>query len=361
MAYTQLLQPARNHRYLHTTAVFYFVAAALSATILLSIISWMKLCSQACAEGHQYRLFGFTFETIGMIAFPMMLLSHILSWRIPFFVLATGWMLAASLGAEVMFIYVQKYKIGSWCPVCLLICASLCCAATAYFYEFCHLCKQSIEREDRGHIMQNIYRGLSAIIIFAVGFILAFSGIGKYNALQAAENSIKDKIVFGNTNSPVEVYIFTDWACPACRALEPTFEAMAPKIMSKAKLVFVDDPVHPETLNFSPYNLSFMINNKQQYLSLRGALGALSQDTKSPTDEQVEALAKKLGVTYRQLNYADVALGTKYFNHLVDKLDVEGTPTVVIVSKSQKKGKKLAGTSEISEENIMNAINSMNK
>ena len=361
MSYSQLLKPASQHRFLHSSSVYYIAAAALTATILLCIISWMRLCSQACAEGHQYRLYGFTFETVGLISFPFMLLSHILSRWYPILVNVTAWMLCACLGAELMFLYVQKYMIGSWCPVCLLIAASILCAATAYLYEFCNHCKQSFQREDRGQIMLNFYKGLSAIILFAAGFIIAFSGIGKFNALHAAEDSIKDKVYFGNPNSPVEVYIFTDWACPACHSLEKSFEAMAPNIMKRAKLVFVDDPVHPETLNFAPYNLSFMINNKQQYLALRSALTALSEETKSPTEEQVQALANKLGATYTQLNYADVALGSKYFNHLVDKLEVEGTPTVVIVSKSQKKGKKLAGTGEISEENILKAINALNK
>jgi thiol-disulfide isomerase/thioredoxin len=361
MAYSQLLKPASQNRYLQSPAVYYIAAIALSATILLSIISWMRLCSQACAEGHQYRLYGFTFETVGLISFPLMLGSHLLSRWYPIFISATACMLAAAMGAEVMFIYVQKYMIGSWCPVCLLIAASILTAATAYFYEYFHLFKQSIEREDRGQVMNNIYKGLSAIIIFAVGFIFAFSGVGKYNQLQADENAIKEKIAFGNSNSGVEVYIFTDWACPACRSLESSFEAMAPNIMKKAKLTFVDDPVHSATLNYSPYNLSFMINNKANYLQLRSALGDLSEETKTPTDEQVEKIARKLGVTYRQLNYADVALGSKYFNHLVEKLEVEGTPTIVIVSKSMKKGKKLAGTGEISEANVLKAIDALSK
>lgn len=361
MVYSTLLKPATQNRYLHTTAVYYIAAVALAATIFLTVISWMKLCSHSCAEGHQYRLYGFTFETVGLTAFPVMFVSHLLSrWYAPLLV-ATAWMLAASIGAELVFLYVQKFRIGSWCPVCLSIAACLLCAATAYFYEYCHQFKQSIHREDRGQIMHNLVKGLSALIIFALGFFVSAGGIGKFNALHAEESAIKERLFFGNTNSPVEVYIFTDWACPACRSLETTFEEMAPKIMQVAKLTFVDDPVHPATLNYAPYNLSFMINNKSNYLALRSALSALSEDTKSPTEAQIQQLAGKLGVTYMPLNYADVTLGSKYFDHLVDKLEVEGTPTIVVVSKLHKKGKKLAGTQEISEENVMKAIQSLSQ
>jgi hypothetical protein len=134
---------------------------------------------------------------------------------------------------------------------------------------------------------------------------------------------------------------------------------MAPAIMQKAKLTFVDEAVHPETLNFTPYNLSFMINNKPQYFALRNALAQLSESTKTPSDEQVEKMAASIGTQYRQLNYSDVALGIKYFKHLVKQLEVEGTPTMVIVNKETKKGKRLAGKSQITEAGVMSTINSM--
>ena len=45
-----------------------------------------------------------------------------------------------------------------------------------------------------------------------------FGGTAKFNKLQAAENSVKERITMGNARSPVEVYIFTDWGCPACKS-----------------------------------------------------------------------------------------------------------------------------------------------
>ena len=131
--------------------------------------------------------------------------------------------------------------------------------------------------------------------------------------------------------------------------------------MQAAKLIFVDDPVHPETLNFTPYNVSFMINNKEHYFKLRHALTNLSENTKAPTDEQIKAIADKIGITYKQLSYSDVALANKYYTHLIKQLDVEGTPTVVVVNKETQKGKKLPGASKITEENILKTIQSLSK
>lgn len=291
----------------------------------------------------------------------MIVICHFLSRSVPYLLPLTAWILCSTLGAEIVFIYLQKYKIGSWCPVCLSIAASLLLAAMPYFYGYFKLFKKSLEHPERGQIMHNIYRGLTGLGFFVIGFLIAFTGVGKYSKLQAAENNIKEQICFGNLSSNVEVFIFTDWACPACRSLEPTLEKIVPKLMTQARVTFVDDPVHPETLNYTPYNVSFMIHNKANYLPLRHALTKLSEDVKEPSDQQVQSLAGKLGQSYRQLNYADIALANKYFNHLITTLDVEGTPTVVVVNKTTQKGKKLPGTSKITEANIMSAIKSLSK
>ena len=341
------------------TFAFWISAVALLIALGLSLASWMRLCSQACAEGHSYRLFGFTFEAVGLTLLSILTVIHFLSRKFPSLIYVAGWILCGALGAEVMFIYVQKYMIGSWCPMCLSIAAAILMATLPYLFRYYKQFKLTLEHPEKGQIMFNIYRGLTGVEFFVVGFLLAFGGVGKENSLQAAENGIKEQIAFGNLSSPVHVYIFTDWACPACRSMEPKFETMIPKIMSKATVTFVDDPVHTETMNYTPYNISFMINNKKGYLALRRALTELSEETKEPTDHQVEALAAKLGHKYQQLNYADVALANKYFGSLVTNLKVEGTPTVVIVNKKTQKGKKLPGITQITEANILKAIESL--
>jgi thiol-disulfide isomerase/thioredoxin len=340
---------------------FYIAAVAICIALFLGGFSWMNLCSHVCKESHSYRLYGYSFEAIGLLFFSLTALMHFFSRKLPLFASLTGWFLSASLGAEIIFLYVQKYKIGAWCPVCLSIAAALTIAATAYFYEYYQSFKNSIESRERGLIMDTIYKGCTGGMFFIFGFIFAFFGIAKQNPLYAAENSVKESIAFGNSSSPMEMYIFTDWRCPACRSLEPIFESTAKKVMTLAKVTFVDDAVHPESLNFTPYNLSFMINNKPRYFELRRALGKLGEETKTPTDQQVETIASNLGVNYSQLHYTDVALGIKYFNHLIKQLAVEGTPTVILVNKTTKKGKKFEGVEEISEQSILNAFNNMNK
>lgn len=332
---------------------------ALSAGFILAFVSWLRICSEACSEGHNYRLYGIPFEAVGIPFFGILLLGHVLSIRFPRLSIFVAMGLAGAVGAEIMFTYAQKNIIGHWCPLCLSIAATVFIAFLSVAYEYFDELLNYINSRNKGGVMKGIFKGFMCVFLAFLGFVFSQAGFAKYNQLQAAENEVKDQVAFGNLKSPVEVYVFTDWECPSCRHVEPIIEKASPEIMKKARLIFVDLPVHAESMNFTPYNLSFMIKNKPQYFRLRDALTEMSKGSAAPTDEQVEAAAKKLGVTYDQLNYSDVAVGIKYFKHLAKQFSVDRTPTVVIVNKEKKKGKKLIGGGEITQDNLMKAIDSL--
>lgn len=165
----------------------------------------------------------------------------------------------------------------------------------------------------------------------------------------------------GNLTSPIEVYFFTDWKCPACRKIEPMIETAGEKIMQNAKLFFIEVVIHPKSLDFIPYNISFMINNKPQYLLLRNGLTELSKSENPPTEEQIENLAKEAKTKYIPINYSEVSLISNFFNELTKQYKIDSTPTVVIVNSFSKKDKMLRGDNEVTVENIMNAIEEVKK
>lgn len=341
--------------------IFILSSIAIVAGFILTLVSSMRVCTSACSQAHSYRLLNLPFETLGIIFFIVVSVLHVLSLKFVFLTTLIGWILACALGSEIMFLYIQKYKIGSWCPVCVSIATSIAVVASLYFFRYCKNCATDFEHGNKDQTMKNMFRGLSGILFMMVGFFIAFFGITKENKLQAQENTLKETIAFGNLSSPIEIYVFTDWECPACRSIEPLLKKIAPKIMKNAKLTFVDYPIHAGTLNFTPYNLSFMVNNKDKYFELRNALSDLSLKTTTPTDSQVEKIAQNAGAQYHQLNYSDVALGINYFKQLQKQLKIEGTPSIAIINMKNKKGKKLSGAKEITVDNITKAIDSLNK
>lgn len=334
---------------------FWIALFALLAALVLTVLSIMELCTSACVEGQKWRFFGFKFEILGLVMFPVLILFHILSLSQPFFRMLASLMIAASVGAEAWFLYVQKVLIGGFCPICISIAFSIAVAGLTYFIRFV---KESIQSSNEGsmHTWIKIFPSMGTVFL---GFILAFIGVSKVNPLEAKQVSLKESIRFGEANGPIEVYVFTDWFCPACRRVEPVFEEMIPDLKGKALVFFVDATVHPESLNFTPYNLSFMINNKNDYFKLRKALEQLADKNDTPSDTDIQDAIKPHGVQLKELAYSDVALGVKLFKKLVKQFDITQTPTVVIVNMDSKKGKKLSGYEEITKENVLKAVDSL--
>jgi len=198
--------------------------------------------------------------------------------------------------------------------------------------------------------------GKTALILFAflAGMSITAMGLEKPDAF-AAGLSVKS-LAFGDAESSSEVYIITDWFCPACRIAEPEMLKGARKAMLQAKVIFVDYPIHPETFNYIPYNLSFIVREKEKYLQIREALATLARKTKEPTPEDVQAAVSPLGVKFVPLNYADVQGGMQYFSSIIKKFKVTGTPSVVVQDTRTGKMKILFGIKDITSDNILKAL-----
>ncbi|TXI42842.1 MAG: hypothetical protein E6Q59_00315 [Nitrosomonas sp.] len=190
------------------------------------------------------------------------------------------------------------------------------------------------DKERRTNMLKKISGSMASLTVGFIGFIVALAGIAK------VEHSFADtNPAFGDLKSPVEVYFFTDWFCPACHKTEPAFEKALPAIMAKARVFFIDMPIHEASLNFLPYNLSFMLKEKAKYIQLRRALAELSEKDNTPSEKEVEELAKKQDVVYHQLDFAEVNQGLKYFKKMAEKYSVDATPTLVITTQQPRKQK----------------------
>ena len=333
---------------------------AILAGFVMTIISWVGLCSDQCLEVHNYRYFGLTFEAMGFTFFILAAIFHALSRWYPWATATLALLVAAGVGSEIAFILIQKFTIGQWCPVCLSIAAIVIILGIILSFE-AYFRNEDYFVEGQGRItMFTLLKGFSLTAVFVLGLFLALVGVFKPEKSFADGSVDLADPIFGNKNSPVEVYFITDWFCPACKRMEPYLEPIFPKIMKKASLIFVDKAIHPESLNYTPYNLSFMVNNKDKYLELRKVLAELAKKTKTPTPEQVQAAIEPLGVKYVQLNYSDIDSGMRFFQGISTTFEVNMTPTMVIANRKSLKARKLVG-SEISEDNIMQAIDEMSK
>lgn len=328
----------------------------LSIGLLLTLYSWANLCTSACSQVHEYKFFGFDFEIAGFLFFTTALFLHLFSGRVGSFL--SSMMVASAVGAEVNLILVQKYVIGQWCPVCLSIAATIFILATLMFIRFIYRMSHPDQPVDGSAFMKQSGKFFSAVILFILGFLISYMGVFKPESSFAEGISSGEVPYFGNPDSNVEVYIVTDWFCPACKAKEPLISSLHERIMVDARLYYIDYPVHPESMNFVPYNLSFMIKNKDQYFNIRRALEKIAARTKKPTEEEIEAAVRPFGVVYQQLDYTDVNDGVNFMEGIVKTFKVKQTPTIVVANQRNLNAKTLTGN-DITKENILNAIKEM--
>lgn len=340
---------------------YYVATFFLSAALLLSIFSYLNMCTSACESEHTYRLFGLPFEAVGIPFFAALLLLHTLGWRQRHLSRLKEYLIAAALGAEVVFIAVQKFEVGSWCPLCLAIAAAIFFAAWALAWEGRWRYREESRISTYEENPPMSYKRISLFAAALSGFLIAFTGISPGNAMEAVEKDVKDKLVLGKSSSPIEIYIFTDWFCPPCRKLEPTLATLVPEVTEQARVSFIDVAVHPESLDFVPYNMSFMIYNKPQYLQLREVLQDIAKSNKKPTKLQIKDAAQKIGVALQELDFADIAIGLDYFQEMTKKFAIDGTPMVVVVNHKTNEQRKLEGLGDVTKENVKRAIEELSK
>jgi protein-disulfide isomerase len=175
-----------------------------------------------------------------------------------------------------------------------------------------------------------------------------------------ADSDIKDKIAFGNKSSSIEVYFVSDWFCPSCKRAEPIIEKLYPQIQSQVAFYFIDYPINKKSLNYSPYNLAFLVHNKPQYFTIRNSLIDLADTVDSPTDENMMVIAEKAQTDLKELSYGEVKSGLDYFGTIVTKYKLNATPTVVVNNTNTHKFVKFSGSNKISEKAILKAIADLN-
>ena len=117
----------------------------ISALLWLSIATgWLvsvfyviqEMClATACRETIGFTFLGINLGWLGIIYFSLLLMllwrrrkSIRLHW-------ALAAMIFAGVGTEFRLLWIQKYVIGGWCPLCVSICCALFCAAILLVFE----------------------------------------------------------------------------------------------------------------------------------------------------------------------------------------------------------------------------------
>ncbi|HWI39850.1 MAG TPA: thioredoxin domain-containing protein [Verrucomicrobiae bacterium] len=323
-----------------------FLLAACGLGLILSLLSATDLCSfGGCTDAHSYRLYRLPFPAVGVAFFGACALLLLGRKRFPAADTLLDGSLAAGAGAEGAFIYAQKYIIGAWCPLCLLI------ALTVALMGAARVRRALRDRREERMQKRNLWKFLAAAALCTAGFFGSLAGLAKVEAAPAGPDT-----VLGKAQSQVEVLIFTDWFCPACEKVEPVVLFTYPQLAQRARVQFIDKNIHRESANFMPYNLSFQVHEKAKYPALRRALADLARKTKNPTPEEVQKAAAPLGVTLKPLSFVEVTQAVADHEARIKEFKVNSTPTMVIRNIRTGKVRTLTSTGDMTSPKILKAL-----
>lgn len=204
--------------------------------------------------------------------------------------------------------------------------------------------------------MQLLKKSISTLTFLIAGFLLAFVGVSNPNSAEAVTATMKERLAFVQKDSPVEVYYITDWFCPSCKKVEPVIEKLLPEIKTQATFFFIDYPIHQKSMNFTPFNLALLIDNKKQYIKGRRLLAEIAGKTESPKEEDVERAMKKKNIAFKELSFVDVKNGMDFFEKIVSEYKLNSTPTLILTNNRTHEVIKLEGRTEITEEKVTEAL-----
>ncbi|MDD2900004.1 MAG: vitamin K epoxide reductase family protein [Desulfuromonadaceae bacterium] len=130
---TQHANPsAGGHRALLT--VLWLAVATGWLVSIFSVIDEMCLAT-ACSDAASFTIFGFNMGWFGVAYFSSLLLVVWLRKKVVLLDWILSGMVFAGIGSEIRLLWIQKYIIGSWCPLCVTICCSLFVAALLLVVE----------------------------------------------------------------------------------------------------------------------------------------------------------------------------------------------------------------------------------
>lgn len=332
-----------------TSSLGSIIWAGIVTVFIGSILSAFNICTEGCTAAHEYRLFGLSFATVGILfSVALAVINHFRSNS----VIVTGVfavLVSAASGAEIYFLHVQKEEIGQWCPVCVTI-AIAAFVLMAGIYLIIH--KETNMKRGFGKSAPVLAMAVS----FALGLFIALTGVQ-----QPAFAGEMDNIWFGKKGAKVEVFFVSDWFCSYCRKAEPAIEKMAPKIGKVARYTFLDMPIHRETYEFMPFHLSLLVGEKRHYFQGRRALMEVAAKTRAPDAGTIKNVMAKHGIAFQMADFSTIMKLSTEVTSILQGNGVKVTPTVLIVNSQTKEKRILSGAEQIQEPYVLAAIRNLEK
>ncbi len=274
-----------------------------------------QICAKACAFirgdilGLDLNIFGILFYSILLVLSVL----HLKVYQGDVLMKLLALLTSVGMGAELILV---KFQVQNdvYCPKCLI---------SGFFLIVMFFV-----------MAQNLRKWVVVLMVLlgAVFTSLTFSGsvIPSY----ADELSLPQ---FGNDKAPIEIVVYSDYLCPACRKADVEINAELRRLSNKAKILFVDVPIHQGSLEYSEVFLYAWFetgNNLETAIKIRELLFDAGK-TKSGQAGLLGALKAK-GIPFKADTERAKNIFRTLYNPLMNEDKIRATPTVVIVKGNDR-------------------------
>jgi hypothetical protein len=290
--------------------VWIFPALAL-ITIIIG-----QICKTNCAFLHG-DILGFDLETFGIIFYSMLFLSALfykIIYPRDWIMKAIAAIVAMGVGAEFVFIKFQVQN-NTYCPKCLI--------SGFFFLTMFFL------------VARFLKKWVVILLILCGAVFTSFFFNGSIVPSYAKEAQYPG---FGNDKSQIEIIVYSDYLCPACRKADEKINNTLRKLKNVAKIRFVDVPIHAGSLDYSEVFLYAWFesgNNLETAIKVREILfqAAAAKTNQNGTLN----ILKSKGVPYKVDKEDAREIFRNYYNPLMNGDKIKSTPSVVIVKDKNRK------------------------
>jgi hypothetical protein len=138
---------------------------------IFSVIQEMCMVT-ACRDTAIFTIFGVNMGWFGIAYFSLILLLLWLRKKVCWLDWALSAMVFAGIGSEFRLLWIQKYIIGGWCPLCVTICCALFIAAML-------LVAEKVQGRGAAQSRKNYIYGWMAFVVtmIATGLVIAIIGV----------------------------------------------------------------------------------------------------------------------------------------------------------------------------------------
>jgi len=292
-------------------------------TLCILTIVIGQLCAAKCAF-IQGDILGIDLNIFGILFYSLLLVSLLVYRKFyPEELLMKSIAAVASVGvgAELVLIKFQ-FENSVYCPKCLI--------SGFFFLVMFFLLARHLKKW---------------VIILLVAAGLLFASF-TFNGAVIPSYADEPYPQFGSDKAQVELIVYSDYFCPHCRNIDKQVNIILGKLKDRARIRFVDVPLHPGSLEYGEvflYSWFVSGNNLKTAIMVRELL--FDEAVKKTDQAGVIALLRSKNISVKPDREKARAIFRGFYNESMKTDKLNATPAVVIVRGSERK--KYVGGQEI--------------